>query len=169
MKKSKLVIEQEAHLKNQKPLSGVKAEMVRAFIKEGYKEDDAYVASCGGVLLEFDYKNQQQIDKMKELYGDPTQKKHYVKESNCVEDVDVCGISQDGSKVDFMGISFVDDVILDAVLQKLVEKDGIDLTVGQVKVKDVYDKEIRKNVHEEIKKLIFIDEMLYGKDGGLTQ
>ena len=169
MGKSKFVMDNEVGLKDRKPLSGVKAEMVRAFTKEGHEENGTYVASVSGVLLEFDYTNQQQIDAMNKLYGDPTQKKHYVKEHNCVEDVDVYGISQDGSKVDFMGISFFDDIILDAVLKKLVEKDGIDLSVGQVKVQGRYDNKTLKEVHKEVNELIAIDEMLYGKDGGLTK
>ena len=169
MKKSKSIIGNKTDLKDKNPLSGVKAEMVRAFIKEGYEENGTVVAPVGGVLLEFDYTNQQQIDAMKNLYGDPTQNKYYVEDRNCVEDINICGISQDGSKVDFMGISFCDDIILDAVLKKLVEKDGINLSVGQVKVQGSYDNKTLKEVHEEIKKLIVIDEMLYGKDGGLTK
>ena len=169
MKRSKNTINNKTGLKNQKHLAGVKAEMVRAFIKDGHEEDGMEIMGCGGALLEFDYKNQQQIDAMNQMYGDQTQKGHYVSEHNCVEDINVCAISQDGSKVDFMGISFFDDIILDAVLQKLVEKDGIDLTVGEVKVNGVYDNKTRIKVHQEINKLIKIDEMLYGKDGGLTK
>lgn len=169
MKKGKSIVTNQAGLKNQKPLSGVKAEMVRAFIKEGHEEDGMEIMGCGGALLEFDYKNQQQIDVMNQMYGDPTQKKHYNVENNCVGDINVCAISQDGSRVDYMGISFFNDIILDAVLWKLVEKDGVDLTIGEVKVNGVYDDKTRKKVHEEVNNLIKIDEMLYGKDGGLTR
>ena len=169
MKRSKNTINNKTGLKNQKHLAGVKAKMVRAFIKDGHEEDGMEIMGCGGALLEFDYKNQQQIDAMNQMYGDQTQKGHYVSEHNCIEDINICAISQDGSKVDFMGISFFDDIILDAVLKKLIEKDGIELTIGQVNVKDVYNQKVCKAVHKAVNDLIQVDKLLYGKNGGITK
>ncbi len=160
MKKSKFLISDENGLKNKKTLSGVKA-----------KVKDAYVAGrIEIVVLTFDYENQQQVDAMNKLYGNEARKSYSY---SCVisvgDDIDVCCISNDGTKVDLMYITFDFDDVLNAVLQKLIEKDGITLTAGATTVKNMYDANACNQIHHELIKMAKASEKNCSKDEAVTK
>lgn len=166
MKKSKVLIGNETQIKKGHDTTGISAKIVSACINDSREE----IGDCvphANVMFKLDYNNQQQIDDINKKYGEVLHKDNYSCD-HVYDNISYCGVSLNGSKVNYIYISLATDIMFDVAMQRLIENDKINFAVGKETIKGKYDQKAREVIHREVNKLIKNDEKLHIKNSDLT-
>lgn len=161
MRKSKVMIGSAVQNKKENPgTTGINVKIIRAFERPEYEiEAGVSVLGCVGVLFAFDYKNQKQIDAMNQEYGDGAKKSGYTFE-RIYNDMGYYAVSDNGLKIDYIGVSIFVDAMLDAVMKRFIEQNKMTIRVGNKVFSNNYDKIARKTIFDEMNKLVAQDKIL---------
>ena len=161
MKKSKVMIGCAVQNQKKNPgTAGINVKIIRAFERPEYEiEAGVSVLGCVGVLFAFDYKNQKQIDAINQEYGDGAKKSGYTCE-RIYNDMGYYAVSDNGSKIDYIGVSIFVDAMLDAVMKRFIEQNKMTISVGNQVFGEKYDKIARKTIFDEMNRLVAQDKIL---------
>ena len=161
MKKSKVMIESAVQNKKENPgTAGINVKIIRAFERPEYEiKTGVSVLGYVGVLFAFDYKNQKQIDAMNQEYGDGAKRSGYTFE-RIYDDMGYYAVSDNGSKIDYIGVSIIVDAMLDAVMKRFIEQNKMIIRVGNKVLSEKYDKIAQKTIFDEMNKLVAQDKIL---------